>query len=1042
MNRPVTTSMLLVALLVLGVIATYALPLAFMPAETAKRVDVRVDIERTSPEIVERDVIRPLEEAVAGVRDLSGIRTSSGSWGVRLHLEFKPGTDIDARKIELRERLDRAKPDLPDLVQRYSVSSSRGAADAPISTIRIGSERDLSKDYYLIESAIVRPLERIEGVARVELSGVEAHELEVSVDLQAAREGGVPLSSVNSAVRGARQARSLGVTRGGGRDAGLRAPSVDAEVGAYARLPLAREANAPVLDDPALAEAGTPPPTAALGEVAEVFVHPVEQRRGTHLNGRRAINLDIYGGGSESAVEVSERVREAIEAMQGDPRLGDIDVIVFQDQGEMIVQTLTDLRNTGIYGGLIGVLVLFAFLHRARTTLVASLCIPMSVLAACAVLFLRGEDLNTVVLLGLVLGVGMLIDNAVVIVEAIQLRLQRGDAPETAAREGARAVGLATVASTMSSVIVFLPLVLGDPAGDDMYTYLVPLGATFVTALLASLLVSQSLVPLLMRRVKQREHRATRHPLLDAVSRAYGRLIALTLRWPKLTILSGLLLTASAVIPGGRLNYDFELQERSISLPIQFEFTGSTDYEVVEAGLRTVEDALLSQREELGIENIACQFRDWGGNCDVYPAVAIESELEMSDFQAKITALLPEQAGVRYRVNERDGWRNRDRDPRVVPFALRGEDMPTLFALSEELADRLAAELPAGDPQKPEAGGVDTITGPFNEGSRELHIHLDDDRLRRYGLDADGIAQMVGFAFSGVSLGELRGPKGQMSLRLSTASDKEDGPGRAELEDLRIPLPAGGEVPLGSIATFEVERSPWWIQRVDRQTEARMAVRFFTADPGNHEAVMAIVDRFELPEGYESGNQTRWRGHDDKTAELLVNVALSLLLVYAVMASLFESFLQPAGILITCLLGCVGAPWAMWVTQTTVDVVAIIGLLILIGIVVNNGIMLVDLVTQLRRSGMPRREALIQAGRDRLRPILMTASTTILGLVPMLIHHPTLAGVYYHGIAIIVAGGLLTSTLMTLLFLPATYATVEDISIRARRAFRRGRGRA
>ena len=217
-----------------------------------------------------------------------------------------------------------------------------------------------------------------------------------------------------------------------------------------------------------------------------------------------------------------------------------------------------------------------------------------------------------------------------------------------------------------------------------------------------------------------------------------------------------------------------------------------------------------------------------------------------------------------------------------------------------------------------------------------------------------------------------------------------------------------------------------------------MSVRFFIPDPANREAVMKIVGQVKFPDGYEGGDQTNWWQRDDNSAELLINVALSLLLVYAVMASLFESFLQPAGILVTCLLGCVGAPWAMMITQTTVDVVAVIGLLILIGIAVNNGIMLVDLVTQLRRAGVPRREALIQAGRDRLRPILMTAATTILGLLPMLLHHPTLAGVYYHGIAIIVTGGLLTSTVMTLIFLPAAYALTEDVSNAFLAHWRRG----
>lgn len=1041
LDRPVSTIMVLTALFVLGMIATIKLPLAFMPAKEAQSVQVRLDITRTSPEVLEREVIRPMEDAVAGIRDLKEMRTSSGGWGVRLRLSFLPGTDIDARKIELRDRIDRARGDLPEFVQRISLSSSRGMADEAITTVRISSSRDLAEDYYLIEKSIVRPLERIEGVSRVELSGVEPHELEIAVDLQSAKEGGVELSGIGQTVRGARSGRSLGALRGGVEDAGVRAPAIEGDTEAYEALPLRRRSDAPALSDPALNSDGAGPALRArLGEVATVTLHPTEQRRGSHLNGRRAINLDIFGGADASAVEVSQRVAEAIEQIRQDPRLGDIDVIVFHDQGEMILETLGDLRNTGIFGGLIGVFVLFAFLHRFRTTLVAASCIPLSVLAACAVIYVRGEALNTVVLLGLVLGVGMLIDNAVVIVESIQLRLQRGDDPKTAAREGARAVGLATVASTMSSVIVFLPLVLGDPSSEDMYTYLVPLGTTFVSALLASLLVSQTLVPLLTRRIFKAAPKETKHPFLEKLGASYARLIAFTLNRPKLTVFLGLLICGSAYFPATQLNFDFDPQEKSLSLPIQLEFSGSTSFELVESRIKGLEDALLPRKEELGIESIACQFRDYRGNCDIYPAVEIESEAEMSAFHQQIAQALPEQPGVRYRINERDGWRHRNRDARVVGFALRGEDLAKLIELSEVLSARLRDRLLRGDPTKPEAGGYDRITGPFNEGSRELHLKLDSDRLRQYGLDANSVASFVSLAFSGVPLGELRGPEGQVSLRMTSAGGQN--PTRADLEDLRVSLPAGGEVPLTSLGELVIERSPWWVQRVNRQTEVRLSVRFFAADPANKELVMSAIEGVHLPDGYSAGERTRWWGQGEDSMELFINIGLSLILVYAVMASLFESVLHPLGILVTCLMGCVGAPWMMWVTGTTVDVVATIGLLILIGIVVNNGIMLVDLVTQLRQHGLSRRDALIQAGRDRLRPILMTASTTILGLLPMLIHHPTLAGVYYHGIAIIVAGGLLTSTLMTLLFLPAAYSLLEDLSDSVRWYWRAGQGPA
>ncbi|NJK33199.1 MAG: efflux RND transporter permease subunit, partial [Deltaproteobacteria bacterium] len=265
-------------------------------------------------------------------------------------------------------------------------------------------------------------------------------------------------------------------------------------------------------------------------------------------------------------------------------------------------------------------------------------------------------------------------------------------------------------------------------------------------------------------------------------------------------------------------------------------------------------------------------------------------------------------------------------------------------------------------------------------------------------------------------------------------------PTRADLDDLRIPiLDSEGrrrEVPLAAVADISLARSPYWVQRVDRQTELRMKVRFFSPDrEHNQQLVKWAQEGFVLPQGYSFGQGTPWGMENDDMINLAINLALCLILVYAVMASLFESFLQPGAILVTGLLGCFGAPWAMWASKTTFDMVAMIGLFILIGIIVNNGIMLIDKVTQLRSVGVPREQALAQAGRDRLRPVLMTVATTIFGLIPMLLHHPTLAGVYYHSIAIIIAAGLATSTVMTLVFLPSAYVLVEDLANEARRVW-------
>lgn len=1037
LDRPVTVGMALCAVLLLGVIGLFSMPLSFLPTNTKPRLYVRADIEHTSPEVLEREVIRPIEEQVATVRDLERIQVGSGSWGVRVNLDFEPGTDIDARKLELRDRIERIRGDLPSLVNNVYIGAYTNFDD-PMMEMQVSSGTDLSEDYYLIEERIVRKLERVPGVARVELDGVSPHELEVKVDLESVQKSGVDLADVSQAVRDARTGRSLGMLRDGQTAAGLRAPSTSAQPERLGKLPLPRRAAEPRTVDAdgvaRTAEASTR--FAPLGEVADISAHAKQERRARRLNGRRAINLEIYAQAGASAVEVSERIRAVMLELDQDPALDGIDLLVVQDQGETIVNTLGDLRDTGIYGGVLGLVILFAFLHRGTTTLAASISIPMSVVVAGGFLFLRGEELNCIVLLGLVLGVGMLVDNAVVIVEAIALQAQRGRSPLDAARYGAREVGFATIASTLSTIIVFIPLVATD-SHDDMLVYMRPLGVTFAIGLLASLAVSQTAIPLLMGRVLKPRAKTLKHPFLSWLSRTYAGFVRLTLRVPRLTLLLGLAMAASAYVPLSKMELqlgdaDFE----SNNLPIRLQFAGSKGYEQIEAHVKVLEDALLQNKDDLEIEAVSCSFSDHWGNCRVYPGKSFESESETNAFKAKLSRALPPQVGVTYRVAERDfDWRA-NRDQHVVEFALKGEDMGALISLSEEVATHLRQRLPKGDRSNPEAGGFDNIITPFDEGARELHVQLRDDRLRRVGLTPAEVAERVSLAFQGLPLGTTRGERGDLELRLSADIPEEGGAGEALLRDLKLQTPGGEEITLSSVADIGIARRPYWIQRVDRQTEATVKVRFMLPEQKeNFDAIAVALEDFQFPPGYTWGRGTAWRQKQEVGNEMLINLGLCLILVYAVMASLFESYLQPLGILLTCLLGCFGAPWALWLTDTTLDTTAIIGFFILIGVVVNNGIMLVDRVTQLRAQGMPREEALRAAGEDRLRPILMTMSTTVLGLLPMLVHHPTLAGVYYHAIAIVIAGGLVTSTVMTLVFLPASYTLLEGFSRSAGRAW-------
>lgn len=1102
LDRPVMIGMLLLAILVLGAIATVKLPLAFLPAAGTARVSLRINLQQTSPELVEREVIRPVEEAMAGLRGLQRIQVGSGGWGVRVNLEFAPGTDIAARKTEIRERFDRVRPTLPDSISKVTLDSW-GRSDDAVVKLRLASDSDLTRSYDLIERHVVRPIERIPGVSRVELEGVAPRELEVALDLEALRRIGVSAQAVGAAVREARQGRSLGVLREDVSQPGVRAPPIDADPEAFAALPVARTqrgagasaaATSVAAGAAANMSAGTgvatvnpatgaalpltgvgvggaapvgptvsitnmspgtgvvqapasAPPPARVGEVARVEIHPRENRSFRSLDGRLGVDLSVYADAGASPVDVARAVGEVVSELEASPRLGGMTVVVYHDQGRIILKTLADLRDTGIYGGILGVAMLYLFLRRWGVTLVAALCIPLTILATCGILLLRGEELNCIVLLGLVLGVGMLVDNAVVITEAIELQAQRGLPAREAVRAGGREVGLAVVASTLSSVIVFLPLVFGDPA-NPMSALLAPLGLTFATVLLCSLVVSQTAVPLIMPTMLRRggvaKGTGRSGRVLGPLTAAYGRLIALSLRFRRTSLVLGLGLAASVVIPAGRLNFNLtDLEPKPDWVEISMQFVGSPGHKEIGARVAVIEGAILDNKEALGVTHVSCAYSDFWGRCDVHPIARAVSEADSEAFTKVIKEALPEQPNVRYRVGENTrGHMRGNPDRHEVELAIKGEDMGVLMDLSEKAASHLRATLPRGSADDPEAGGVDTVIGPYDEGSRELHVRLDGALLRRYGLRADEVARLVQTAFQGVPLGQVRGPEGQIDLRLSAgARAGGDGPTLEELRDLPITLPGGGEVTVGGVAALERTRSPFFIQRLDRETQVKVKARFFSADPSkNRELVDKAMQSFQFPTGYSSGDWARWGRDQRSNIEVLIDLGLCLLLVYAVMASLFESFLQPFAILATCLLGCVGAPWLMLWTGTTVDTTAMIGLFILIGIAVNNGIMLIDRAIQLRAAGLPRDAALAAAGADRLRPILMTAGTTVLGLVPMLIHHPTLAGVYYHAIALILVGGLASSTIMTLVFLPAVYSLLDDLARAGRSVWRRAAG--
>jgi HAE1 family hydrophobic/amphiphilic exporter-1 len=476
-RRPIATLMALVCIAVIGMIALDRLPLGFLPEVDEPALFVRVPYANASPEQVERSIVRPLEESVGSVKGLKHMWSWCDQNGGGIRAQFDWAMDMDLVRVEVREKIDRIKKELPDDIGEISVSSNWDALETSETVLeaRISSKLDLSHSYDLLDRKIIRPLERIPGVAQVNLDGVNPREVRINLRLADLTRHHIDVRDVVRLLQNNNFDQALGTLRGDENRYSLRTVATFAAVEEIAQLSL---------NDRGL----------KLRDVADVRYEEPPLEYGRHLDGNFAVGITVNKEPSANAVVICEQVVSRLEGMATDPELDGINILVWFSMGKEIRTTLDDLRNTGIVGAILATIVLYAFLRRLTTTLVAVVCIPFSLIATCGVIFLQGKSLNTLTLLGLIVGIGMLVDNAVVVMENIFRYQSKGYSARKSAFVGSREVSLAVTAATLTSVIAFLPLIFNKPS--EMNIYLRELGLTVAITLLASLFVTQTLIPL------------------------------------------------------------------------------------------------------------------------------------------------------------------------------------------------------------------------------------------------------------------------------------------------------------------------------------------------------------------------------------------------------------------------------------------------------------------------------------------------------------------------------------------------------------------
>ncbi|MGE0708721.1 MAG: efflux RND transporter permease subunit [Planctomycetota bacterium] len=1032
LRRPVAATTCLIAAMVLGVVSLLRLPVAYLPEIEGRSLTIQAAYRSSSPREVERTICRPLEEELASLTGLESLSSTARADGATVRVELASGADVDQAALEVRERIDRARAQLPPDLGRVEVRRWR-SSDRPVFRFRLAAEDPAERARLpaYVDEVLTPRLARLPGVSNVDVRGLTRRRVLVELRRERLAQAGLTANEVVDALRTRNRNVSAGDLRSGGRVLSVRVLGELGDAEAVAALPLREH----LLSD--------------LAEVREE-TEPVEQV--THLDGREALTVRVSKESGSNSMEVCRRVRAELEELRASPLSRGIRLEVISDDATRIGERLDNLAQSGLFGGALLVGVLLVFLRRLRPTLIVALTIPGSVVIGFALIFLLRQagaietTLNVVSIMGLILGIGLVVDNGIVVLENVVRLRDLGLPAEEAAARGAAEVSAAITASMITSLIVFVPMLLNDDMGGRWTR---DLAVMVCVTVFASMWVALTVVPLLAGLALGP---AREKPPEGLVSRAYGWLIGRSLRWRWAVVL--------ILFPlcGWQIARFFSTVERAwgmgevtreVSLSVQVPHAfGAPEREALFGEL---EGRILAAREALDLQRLTTSFRlrpdaSGQGHRRMGPDEGDSVELLLNDgpgdrpsvgeVRERLRALLPERAGVVYSLgaSRRAGGRSS-----AVAVQVQGRASQELREPARQVA--LALQ---GVP------GVEEVEASDALGSGGIEVRPDRVAGGRFGVTAERVGRTVASSLSERAVTRLRTRHREVDVVVRLRGDQEGVDALKRMAVGRDATPgatgAGAEtLRLSSVATLGPVPAPLQIERVDRR-----AVVTVTAAVEEGASLRTVSGRVEerlraltLPSGVSvevARDVRRWRQGEAQNPWM---AALALVLVLMVLSSLFESLLDALVIAVTVPLALLGVAWAFWLTGTRLGDMAWVGFMILIGIVVNHGIVFVDRVHQLRREGLDERAALVQAGRDRLRPIVMTAGTTVLGLLPVVGQHlfPLVfradSGAQVYGpIGLAVASGLTVSTGLSLLVLPAVLAASFDLRRLAARVLR------
>jgi HAE1 family hydrophobic/amphiphilic exporter-1 len=1022
-ERRVTMGMIVLGVLVLGWLSLNRLPLEFLPSFSSSNISVSAPYPSSSPEEIERLLVRPLEDALSTINGIDTLSASASSSSARINVAFVDGTDMDMAAVDVRDRIERVRHLLPDDLDRLTIRRFQ-TSDIPILRFNISADWPQVRFYDFAETVIQRRLERLEGVAQVDLRGVRSPELQINLDPARLQAHGIDVRTLVTQLRNNNVNLSAGEITTGSRKLLVRALGEFTTPEEIRRLPI----NASGL---------------RFEDVAEVTYDFPQQETFNFLNGVAALTVRINKTSSSNLLEVVDRVKVELKRIEALPEAEGIAVRIYADASQDVRKGLGQLSNAGLLGGLMAIIAVYLFLRRFRTTLVVAVAIPISVIGTFILIYFMRQvgmldiTLNVISLAGLMLALGMLVDNSIVVIESIfRHRNDLNEDSRTAALAGTSEVALPIVASTATTMCVFLPLIF-LAGGGRFKLYLENIGITICIVMVASLLVALTVVPMAAA-ILLRGQSARPAPFIERVTGWYARLLAFTLRHRFVFVLLCLVLFAGSIQMFMTIDRSFSSRPLEREVVIKVDTPRQYSPEQTQAVYEEVYALLDSHRQELDISDIGHSYDRGTGRSraswrrsrqfNLYLKDEDESDLSTGEVRDRIREMLPVKAGVQLRIATNRGRHGSS----GIDVELIGSDQTVLELLSRTVAERLA-ELPM----------IRDVDTSLESGDEEIHLSVQGERTLQAGLSTMAVANTVNNALSTRAISHFK--TGDREVDMIMQYREQD---RETLDQLKnVPIYSGDTaLPLGALASFDYVAGPRSIERENHQSKVTISANAVNAAAsyGAMSAVTQIMGSLPMPPGYD-WSYGRWNRYQAKDQQVgLIACLFALPLVYMLLAALFESFSQPFTIMFSVPFALLGVGVVMKLAGQPWDTMTMIGMIVLLGVVVNNAIVLINHINFLRQEGMSRDEAILLGGRHRLRPILITAITTILGMLPLVapILLPQWFGplegraATWAPIGLVIIGGLTTSTFLTLMIIPTIYSLIDDLTVFARRVLR------